>query len=112
MFRAFLYRKMAREFAGNFYKTKQWKRCRDSYLKHAGGLCEICWQNGIVTPGEIVHHKIPLDETNIGNPGITLNHSNLQLVCRNCHANLHKISGGKRYKINDDGSVEIFTPPC
>ena len=92
---------MAREFAGNFYKTKDWKNLRDLYAKSVGGICEICWQNGLVVPGEIVHHKIHLDEHNINDPNITLNMSNLQLVCRNCHANLH--TDGKRYRVLEDG---------
>ena len=98
---------MAREFAGNFYKTKQWKRVRESYAQSVGGLCEICWRNGQVVPGEIVHHKIHLDEKNINDPDVSLNYKNLELVCRNCHAMLHKENGDKRYRVEADGSVVI-----
>ena len=96
---------MARDFAGNFYKTQQWKKVRDLYFKKTGGLCEICWQNGVVKPGEIVHHKIHLDENNINNPDIALNMNNLQLVCRDCHAMVHKNGGDRRYRIEKDGSI-------
>ena len=96
---------MAREFAGNFYKTKEWKNLRELYAKSVGGICEICWQHGLIVPGEIVHHKIHLDEHNINDPDIALNMSNLQLVCRNCHANLH--TDGKRYRVLEDGSVIV-----
>lgn len=98
---------MARDFAGNFYKTREWKNLRELYMKSAGGICEICWQNGLIVPGEIVHHKIPLTPENIGDPGITLNPKNLKLVCRNCHAMLHKDEGEKRYRIEPDGTVVV-----
>lgn len=98
---------MAREFAGNFYKTKQWKKLRDLKWQQAGGLCEICSRNGLIVPGEIVHHIIHLDESNINDPGITLDINNLQLVCRNCHAKIHGAHGDRRYMIADDGSVMI-----
>lgn len=96
---------MAREFAGNFYKTKAWKNTRDLYYRKAGGLCEICWKNGMVVPGEIVHHKVHLDEHNINDSNITLNMDNLELVCRNCHAMLHKDEGERRYRIEKDGTI-------
>lgn len=101
------YRIMAREFAGNFYKTKDWKKVRDLYREKAGGLCEICWQNGLVVPGVIVHHKIHLDENNINNPDVTLNMNNLQLVCRDCHAEIHSKHGDRRYLVAKDGTVKI-----
>ena len=94
-------------FAEKFYKSKQWKRTRELYARSVGGLCEICWNNGIIRPGEIVHHKIHLDESNIDNPLITMDWSNLELVCRDCHAALHKDEGRRRYRIEKDGSVII-----
>lgn len=104
-------RAMAREFAGNFYKTQQWKKTRELYAKSVGGLCEICWANGQIKAGDIVHHKIHLDETNIQNPNITLSFSNLQLVCRDCHAMLHKNSdASRRYRVEADGTV-VISPP-
>ena len=98
---------MAKEFAGNFYKTKDWKKVRDLYREKAGGLCEVCWANGLIVPGVIVHHKIHLDESNINNPDITLNMDNLQLVCRDCHAEIHSKHGDRRYLIDKDGTVKI-----
>lgn len=100
-------RTMAREFAGNFYKTQQWKKTRELYAKSVGGLCEICWQNGLVVPGVIVHHKIHLTPDNIDDPGITLNWENLQLVCRDCHAKIHKGEDNRRYTIDELGRVVI-----
>lgn len=102
-----LYFFMAQDYAKTFYKSKAWKQTRDLYAKSVGGLCEICWQNGLVVPGEIVHHRIHLTPENISNPEIALKFSNLQLVCRDCHAMLHKDEGEKRYRVDPDGSVVI-----
>lgn len=102
---------MAKEFAKSFYKSAAWKKTRDLYQKQVGGICEICWQTGLIKPGEIVHHKIHLNESNIKNPKIALDPKNLQLVCRDCHAFLHKNLENKRYRIDSDGSVIIPSPP-
>ena len=58
---------------------------------------------GIIRTGEIVHHKIELTPDNIHNPDITLNFDNLQLLCRDCHAAVHKPE--KRFKVDELGRV-------
>ena len=83
---------MAREFARKFYSSKAWQDCRNEYAKRAHYLCENCLRNGIYKPGEIVHHKIELDPVNINKPEITLNFDNLELLCRDCHAEVHEQS--------------------
>lgn len=95
---------MAKEYAQSFYKSKRWQRCREAYAKSVGGLCEICWQNGIVKPGVIVHHKIHITPDNINDPEVVLNWDNLQLVCRDCHAKIHE-RVQKRYTVDDLGRV-------
>ena len=99
---------MAREFAGNFYKTAAWVAVRNEYARRAGHLCERCMSRGLIRPGEIVHHKIFLDESNINNPEVTLNMDNLELLCRECHAEIHDKAKGKRYKVLEDGTVKIL----
>ena len=99
---------MAREFAGNFYKTAAWISARNECMKRAGYLCEKCLEKGLIKTGEIVHHKIFLDESNIKNPEITLNVDNLEFVCRDCHAAIHEKEKGKRYKVLEDGTVKIL----
>lgn len=99
---------MAREFAGNFYKTAAWVSARNAYIKQAGGLCERCMEKGLIRPGTIVHHKIFLNENNINNPEITLNMDNLQLLCRECHIEIHEKAQGKRYRVMDDGTVKTI----
>ena len=76
---------MAKEFAKAFYRSNKWLKCRNAYIAERinvdGGLCEECHDS----TGYIVHHKISLTETNISNPMISLNHDNLEYVCKNCH---------------------------
>ena len=89
-------------FAESFYKSRAWRECRDAYAASVGGLCEPCLARGLHTAGVIVHHKVHLTPDNIHDPAVSLCWDNLQLVCRDCHAALH---GGKRCRINADGSV-------
>lgn len=80
---------MAKEFAKRFYKSREWQSCRESYIakriKIDGGLCERCKD----LTGYIVHHKKYLTPGNINNPDITLNHCNLEYICKKCHDNEH-----------------------
>ena len=93
-----------REFAKAFYLSPEWRKCRDAYISSVGGLCERCYKKGRIEPGVIVHHKRMITEDNIGNPDITLNWDNLELVCRDCHADAHR-GFERRYKIDEMGRV-------
>lgn len=93
-----------KEYAESFYKSKEWKKCRAAYAKSVGNLCEICYAKGLIVPGVIVHHKIHITPENITNPSIALDWNNLQLVCRDCHAEIHARSS-KRYKLDEFGRV-------
>ena len=94
------------EYAERFYKSKAWQACRLAYAKQVGGLCECCLKMGIYTPGVIVHHRIPITPENIEIPEITMNFDNLELLCRDCHAEQHS-KNLKRYKVDDFGHVEV-----
>ena len=91
-----------------FYSTTAWKQIREAYKKKAGGLCERCYEKGIIKAGEIVHHKIHLTDENINDPNISLSFDNLELLCRDCHGEEH--TGEKKpYKLDDLGRVTL--PP-
>jgi 5-methylcytosine-specific restriction endonuclease McrA len=92
-----------REFAESFYKSKAWQDCRNAYAKSRHGLCERCLSVGRYTPGAIVHHRIHLTPNNIGDPSVTLAWDNLMLLCRDCHAEMHKPQ--KRFTVDDLGRV-------
>jgi len=67
---------------------------------------------GMVTPAEIVHHKIPLTDENINDLSISLSWDNLEALCRLCHAEAHeemyRQRTKKRYKVDRFGRVEII----
>lgn len=73
-----------REFAKAFYKSAAWKKCRASFIESKYGLCERCGAGG-----KIVHHKTYLNERNIHDPSVTLNHELLELLCLECHNSEH-----------------------
>lgn len=103
---------MAKEFAQSFYKSKAWQRCRAAYVASVGGLCERCLRDGIVTAGEIVHHKIHVTPDTINDPQVLLDWGNLELLCRECH---HKVHDGeihkpadrtkRRFSVREDGKI-------
>lgn len=97
---------MAKPFARQFYSSKAWQDCRNEYAKRRHYLCENCLRKGIYRPGEIVHHKIELDPINIENPEVALNFDNLELLCRECHAEKHtEKSKGRRYVFGLEGEI-------
>ena len=97
-----------KEYSKLFYKSKEWERCRQNYLKSVGGLCESCLSRGLITPAKIVHHKVFLTPNNINDPTITLDWNNLQAVCKRCHEDIHDNCGRKnpkRYFVDEFGGV-------
>ena len=100
---------MAKEWAKAFYNSSAWEQCRNAYFIEQNGLCEEC--NGA---GDEVHHIIFLMPQNINDPLITLNHDNLQLLCRECHNKAHekakqmiKLNKTKenRFQYDDEGNI-------
>ena len=90
-----------REFAKPFYTSEAWAKNRRAYAKSVGGLCERCLAKGLYTPGKVVHHKIHLNPDNITDPNITMGWENLQLLCQDCHAQVHRRE--KRWHFDKDG---------
>lgn len=98
-----------------FYSSKEWRTCRQAYITKARGLCERCLKKGIIKPGDHVHHIVELNPENMNNPDIAFNFDNLELLCIDCHneehdslRNYNRRRSKKRYKIADDGKVEIY----
>lgn len=102
---------MAKAFAKKFYSTSAWRECRNAYAASRGHLCERCISRGILSYGEIVHHKIELTPENIDNPDVTLNFQNLELLCRFCHAEVHdQRKNSRRFSIGPNGEIIIKEP--
>lgn len=73
---------MAKPYAKSFYNSKAWKGCRASYIATIyDKMCERCHRE----LGYIVDHIKEITPENIHDPNITLNHSNLQYLCVECH---------------------------
>lgn len=101
---------MAREFSRSFYHSKAWKHTREAYVRSVNGLCERCLERGEYRKGAIVHHIEHLSPANIDDPAVTLGFDNLQLVCRDCHAELHPEifeadREGTRCVFDEDGNL-------
>lgn len=96
-------------WAESFYKSVAWRKCRAAYIKSVGGLCERCLKRGIYSSGVIVHHKIHLTPENIADPTISCCFDNLELLCRDCHAEEHSRLE-KRYKFDEFGRC-VTSPP-
>lgn len=104
---------MAKEWAKKFYKSKAWIKCRNSYISSVYGLCERCEK-----PGYIVHHKVHLNQRNINDLNVSLNHDNLEYLCLECHNKHHDFEREKKsitregLKFNENGElIREDTPP-
>lgn len=89
---------MAKEFAREFYHSKEWRKCRNSFFDYKHGICERC--GGV---GKIVHHKVYITPKNISDPYITLNFDYLELLCDSCHDVEHK--NKQEYYFDDEGNI-------
>ena len=67
---------------------RAWKRIRDSYVQ-THPFCEKCFEQGVLTPVEEVHHKVPISQ------GGTHARSNLMSLCRSCHTKIHHEIGDR-----------------
>jgi 5-methylcytosine-specific restriction protein A len=65
---------------------RAWKQLRAAFLA-ANPLCEMCKQDGRLTPATLVHHKQKLT------CGGTNDAENLMALCGECHSRLHAENG-------------------
>jgi len=80
------YNRYRRDRERDKYYGSSWKRIRAAYIA-AHPLCEVCRDDGRLTPAVIVHHKVKLTE------GGTNDWSNLQSLCSECHSRHHAKRG-------------------
>lgn len=85
-----------KEWAKGFYQSGAWRKCRKDYLKSKFGLCERCGKAAL-----IVHHKKYLTPKNINDPNITLNHDNLEALCKECHDKEHEWNKKEKEVLNE-----------
>ena len=95
-----------KEWAKEFYHSKDWIDTRRAHLISQHYLCERCGE-----PAKVVHHKHYLTKQNINNADIALNWDNLEALCQDCHNKEHHAAADtRRYKFDADGNV-IPTQP-
>ena len=94
---------MAKEWARNFYASKQWREVRQQVLRRDLYTCAHCNARA-----EEIHHIIELTPDNITDINIALNPDNLISMCHDCHTKTTKGSTGdlqEGYVFSDDGQV-------
>lgn len=94
-----------------FYNSKAWNSCRSYYIAKRinidGGLCEICQAR----VGAELDHIEELNESNIDDSNITLNHDNLQWLCHNCHTKKTADENNRVIGFDEDGQPIIRDLP-
>ena len=100
-----------RSVDSNFYRSKEWIRCKEAYLNKVNHLCERCLAKGLIVPARIVHHREHLNEFNIQDAAVALNFDNLEALCQDCHNKEHFGNNEKRrWKINESGGLSFESP--
>lgn len=82
-------RRDTRKSASRRGYDNRWKKLRDAYIQHMP-LCEHCAGRGVTTRAREVDHVQPFD--GVGDP-LRLDWTNLQSLCRSCHATKTARSG-------------------
>lgn len=103
----------------DFYQSKVWKQTKNNVWLKQHLLCNRChkpvYVDGIsdYLPKDkrrtgIVHHKVWLDNFNVYDETITLDESNLEGLCKECHENEHHqdIANRKGYYFDENGDLK------
>lgn len=86
-----------------FYHSRQWRLLSKVFLMSKNYICERCG-----APASIAHHKHYLTAANVTNPQISLNPSNLEALCMECHNREHFGTGGATaagYTFDENGDL-------
>lgn len=70
----------------DFYKGRDWIRCRSLVLIRDNYLCQSCLKNKKITKADVVHHIKELKDY----PELAYTKSNLVSWCHTCHNRHHK----------------------
>lgn len=89
---------MAREFAGSFYKRKEWVKTREYIMNKYNWICQSC-----DAPAKVVHHIVWLTPENIHDSAIAYGEENLIPLCVDCHAEVHNVQSNK--KLTEDNLI-------
>jgi phage terminase large subunit-like protein/5-methylcytosine-specific restriction endonuclease McrA len=81
---------------------RKWTKVRNAYIADHP-LCEVCSRPDFPVLAELVHHIVPVDQA----PDRLLDETNLQAVCRDCHARIH---GRDHHQKPGPGSRAVRAP--
>lgn len=72
--------------------SRQWWEVKRVVWQRAGGLCEYCKQEGIITPGVDCHHLRPVEKANSvpEMERLCYDPNNIRLLCVKCHIKAHQ----------------------
>jgi len=93
-----------------FYNSSQWRKVRNVMISKSHGICSRCGKP-FNSRDLIVHHIHQLDETNINNPEVSLNCDNLEVLCWQCHNQIHSKNEdmNRAMKFDADGNIVDVT---
>lgn len=77
----------------SFYRSKEWETLRRTIQLERGFVCEMCHKTILRPYDSVCHHVTPLTEDNVNDSTISLNPSNIQLLCHECHNRIHERFG-------------------
>ena len=84
-----------------FHKSDEWHLAHAIKIASRNGLCENCGK-----PGNEVHHIVHLTINNVEDLNISLNQSNLKILCTDCHNKEHHRFGKfTEYSFYKDGNM-------
>lgn len=95
-----------RDEIDKLYKTSRWRKLRLVIIARDFGLCQECKRRGVITKGNIVHHKIEARD----DLALFWNGENLELVCTACHNKEHPERSGGTKKAKQKVNVVKFYP--
>ena len=72
--------------------AKRWGEVKAYVWRRAGGICERCWREGIVTQGRDCHHVQPVENAKdlAEMERLTYDVNNIELLCVPCHIKAHQ----------------------
>lgn len=79
----------------NFYTSSRWIKFRLLLINQRGNKCERCGEMIPRSIDIIGHHKTELTPENVNDYNISLNPNNVELICFDCHNQIHNRFGYK-----------------
>lgn len=85
----------------SFYSQTAWRKLRSYVIaeriaRDGELVCDWCGRQIVAPYDAICHHVVPLTEANVGDPSISLNPENIQVVHHSCHSRIHEKGGNGR----------------